>query len=336
MGEAPLLSVIIPAYNAETFVDIAYQCILDQNIEDVEVLFVDNNSTDATKEQVMAIVEKDPRAHYYLETVQGAAAARNKGLAHAKGTYVYMLDVDDQVFPDTLPILIDYLENNPAVDAIFGKMIKSNLGVSEIKKPDDETNVVTLHEKPYWGLQWFKDLKTVVGPPAFLYRRSVFETIGNYEIELRTGQDTALDIKLGMLCKVAHIDRYIYVYIKHNTSTTDRVKKTKARVFMQWPRFTKSHLPFYYNYEVSREYKHILFRRIFISFGKMLHLTKGVKARKELLKKMMDDVGAMYIPPNIKRMLTSIVYFNHTLVYKLYIRYIETGFINTYIDNLKK
>ena len=336
MKSQPLLSIIIPAYNAEAFIQTAYKCLIDQHIEDIELLFVDNNSTDSTKQCINDIVEKDDRAAYYLETIQGAAAARNKGLEHAKGTYIYMLDVDDQVFPDTLTILVDYLEKHKDVDAIFGKMLKSHESIEKAVKPQPDTDTVTIHEKPYWGLEWFRDLRTVVGPPAFLYRRSVFDVIGNYEIALRTGQDTALDIKLGMLCNVAQIDRYIYLYLKHNTSTTDRVKKATPRVFMQWPRFTKSHLTFYRSHEVPLEFKHILFRGIFVSFGKMLHLTKGVKARKELLQQMKVDVGDMFIPPKINRMLTSITYVNNTFVYKLYIRYIESGFINAYIETLKR
>jgi len=335
MKSQPLLSVIIPAYNAEAFIQTAYECILDQHIKDIEILFVDNNSTDDTKQCISEITAKDPRTTYYLATTQGAAAARNKGLEHAKGEYVYMLDVDDQVFPDTLSVLINYLEKHPAIDAIFGKMLKSHFGIKEAVKPEPDTDTITIHEKPYWGLKWFGDLRTVVGPPAFLYRRLVFETIGNYEIELRTGQDTALDIKLGMLCNIAHIDRCIYLYLKHNTSTTDKVKKVNPRVFMQWPRFTKSHLEFYRNHEAPHEFKRLLFRGIFISFGKMLHLTKGVKARQELLRKMQVDVGDMYIPPKILSMLKRIVFLNNALVYKLYIRHIESGFINVYIENLK-
>jgi hypothetical protein len=203
-----------------------------------------------------------------------------------------MLDVDDQVYPGALLSMKKVLDDYPKIDAVFGKMVKSYSSIEETAKPEMETNEVIFKEKPYWGLQWFSDLKTVVGPPAFLYRKNVFDKIGHYEIALRTGQDTALDIKLGMLCEVAFIDRYVYLYFKHGKSTTDSVKKKIEGTFMRWPRFATSHLPFYLMYEVPTEFKKILFKGIFRSIGKMLYLTAGFKQRNS--QKKNDCLSKLY------------------------------------------
>src|SRR5690606_10978216 len=109
---------------------------------------------------------------------------------------------------------------NPNVDAVVGKMVKSHKDLQNTVKPADETNEVTFKEKPYWGMKWFSSLRNVVGAAAFLYRKSVFDTIGNYNVNISMGTDTAVDIKLGMLCNVAYINTYIYLYFKHFDSIT--------------------------------------------------------------------------------------------------------------------
>lgn len=316
-----VFSIIIPVYNGADFIVKAYQSIIQQNIEDFEILFVDNNSTDASVEKIKEVQTKDTRVKLLKQTIQGAAAARNEGIEHAQGEYLYMFDVDDQIFPNALKKMKKVLDEHSETDAVFGKMKKSFQNIGELEKPSDETNEVVVKNKPYWGLRWFSDLRTVVGPPAFLYRREVFFKIGAYNVSLYTGEDTAFDIKLGMLCNVAFIDRYIYLYLKHNTSTTDRIKKKKDRVFMQWPRYVKSHLPFYIEHEVPYEFKQILFKTIFVSLGRMLNLTNGVKERQKLKKQLFKDIKLVKIPLLIRLYLEILIFFNFKYVFKFYIYY---------------
>lgn len=316
------ISIIIPVYNGEAFIKKSYEFILSQEITDIEIIYVDNNSRDSSIEEVKKLQVLDKRVMLFQQPIQGAAAARNMGLEKANGQYIYMLDVDDQVYPNALKSMRNVLDEYPEIDTVFGKMVKSHFDIHKTQKPERETNDIIFKEKPYWGLKWFSDLKTVVGPPAFLYRRSVFDTVGFYELPLRTGEDTALDIKLGMLCNVAFIDRYIYLYFKHNTSTTDAVKKKKDRSFMQWPRFTKSHLPFYLENPVPMEFKKILFKGIYGSMGRMLNLTIGFENRRVLKEQLFKDIRPLKTPWLLKRYLYILMLFNSSYAYKFYIYYL--------------
>src|SRR5690606_1246980 len=201
------LSVIIPVYNGADFIEKSYNSIINQQLADFEILYVDNNSKDNSVEKIESLIQTDARVKLLIQTKQGAAPARNKGIEKAQGDYMYLFDVDDEIYPGALKSMLEVLENHPNLDAVFGKMVKSNKGISEIIKPNDETFKTVLYDKPYWGLFWFASLKEVVGPPAFLYRASVFKKIGLYNETLRIGQDTALDIKLGMTCDIAFLDR---------------------------------------------------------------------------------------------------------------------------------
>ncbi len=316
------ISVIIPVYNGSQFINKSYHSIIDQGIEDVQILFIDNNSVDDSKKKIQDLQKVDTRIQLFEQSIQGAAAARNMGLEHAKCDYVYMLDVDDQIYPDTLISLMQVLENYPKMDAVFGKMVKSHTDIDKTKKPEKETNEVIIKEKPYWGLKWFSDLKTVVGPPAFLYRKNVFEKIGFYEINIPASEDTALDIKLGMLCNIAFIDKYVYLYFKHETATTQVIKKQTDRAFMQWPRYTKSHLLFYLNNEVPLDFKKTLFKGIYGSMGRMLNLTISIKKRVELKNQLFKDIEPLKTPGVLKSYLNILVYLNNPYIFKFYIYYL--------------
>lgn len=316
-----LLSVIIPVHNGANFIRTAYEDILNQELEDVEIFFVDNNSTDDSAQIMQVLSAEDPRVNVLSERIKGAAATRNRGLAEARGKYVYFLDVDDRIFPGALKAMIDVLETHPEYDAVFGKMFKSYKKLEEVFPMELGSGELLVKEKPYWGLQWLSDLSTTIGPPAFLYRRSVFEKIGPYEVELFGNEDTALDIKLGMLCDIVHLDRYVYLYLKHNQSTTDVMKKQQNRVFMMWPRLTKSHLPFYLEHEVPLRFKEILFRGILTGFGKMLYLTKKHSERKALYIQLKEDIKPMKIPGISSLLLRLLVLFQSRFLFKVYIYY---------------
>lgn len=324
MKNLPLISVIIPVYNAQNFIHNAFQFIKNQDVDlPLEIIFVDNNSTDNSFEMLSELNSSHEHVFVYQQTIQGAAATRNKGLQEARGAFIYFFDVDDQLFSDSLKALSQVLIENPSVEAVFGKMLKSNKSVSQINSPDlDETNQLILKERPYWGMKWFKNLSSVVGPPAFMYRKTVFDKIGHYEENLYTGEDTALDIKLGFLANIAKIDKYIYLYLKHDSSTTDILKKKKSREFMQWPRITKSHLPFYLSGYANKEFGKILYRKIFSSMGKMICEKKTYQQRKNVFKQLCQDIQPLKTPSLLKNALKILVVLPQGHLLKFYLYYL--------------
>src|SRR5690606_14694207 len=115
------LSVVIPAYNAVEFVDKSYESIINQNLTDFEIIYVDNNSTDATNKAIHQLLSRDNRVKLLLQPKQGADAARNMGIKAAKVEYIYVFDVDDEIYPDALSTMVKVLDDYKEVDAVFGK-----------------------------------------------------------------------------------------------------------------------------------------------------------------------------------------------------------------------
>lgn len=101
--KAPLVTVIVPAYNAEEYIEEALQSVLSQALWDLEVLVIDDGSTDSTAQ--LAEQFKDPRCRVIRKPNGGVSSARNAGLARASGKYISFLDADDRWRPRPLGVL---------------------------------------------------------------------------------------------------------------------------------------------------------------------------------------------------------------------------------------
>ena len=328
------LSVIIPVFNGEKYIRRAYDSVKSQNLEAYayEIIFVDNNSTDNSAILIDELIQIDCKVKSVNQPKQGEANARNKGIEKAQGDYIHQLDVDDELYPEALNKMIAILDENQEVDAVVGKMVKSGKDLANTIKPKDETNEVILKNKPYWGLKWFLNLGTVVGEAAFMHRKSVFEKIGNYNVNISMGTDTALDIKLGILCNVAHIDTYIYLYFKHFDSITAHSKRNLNQIFHLWSRTIEADLPLYYSHNIPLEYKRTLFRQVFSTMGKIIYYSDGFQTRYEVYKKIPLDVMPLKVPLLIRAYLFVLVIFPIKILLKFYVYYFSKWHVRRYMN----
>jgi len=116
-----MVSVIIPSYNRAHILKKAVISVLDQSFSDIEVIIVDDGSTDNTREVVASIL--DERLHYYYQENAGACVARNYGICVAKGEYIAFHDSDDLWKVDKLEIQMRALQLHNA-DIVFCKLLK--------------------------------------------------------------------------------------------------------------------------------------------------------------------------------------------------------------------
>ncbi|OBX23261.1 MULTISPECIES: glycosyltransferase family 2 protein [Bizionia] len=328
------LSVVIPVYNGENFIKRAYQSVKAQNLEaiDYEIIFIDNNSTDNSAGLIQELLETDSKVKLFVQPKQGEAHARNKGIEKAQGEYLHQLDVDDELYPKALNRMIDVLDKYPEVEAVVGRMVKSNEDLFNTVKPRDETHAVTFKEKPYLGLKWFLDLSSVVGEAAFMHRKSVFEKIGIYNTHISMGTDTALDIKLGMLCNVAYIDTYIYLYFKHFDSITSESKRKINQVHHLWSRTIEADLPLYYEHNLDEEYKVHLFNQVFNTMGKIIYYSDNFAERYMAFKKIPSQVSPLRVAFRIKLYLIVLVFLPIEILLKLYLYYLSKAYVQKHIS----
>ena len=98
--EAPTLSVVIPVYNAEPYLDECLSSVLESSFEDLEVICVNDGSTDGSPDMLESFARKDPRVSVIHQENQGVGMARNAGIRAARGTFIHLLDADDWVERD--------------------------------------------------------------------------------------------------------------------------------------------------------------------------------------------------------------------------------------------
>jgi len=113
----PSLSVIIPAYNAEPFIAATLKSVQAQTFRNIEILVVDDGSTDATAEIAGRFVAEDSRFRVLTKPNGGVGSARNRGLAEARGGFVAFLDADDLWHPEKLKAQFDALNRTGDVAA---------------------------------------------------------------------------------------------------------------------------------------------------------------------------------------------------------------------------
>jgi glycosyltransferase involved in cell wall biosynthesis len=131
----PAVSVIIPSYNHEAYVGAAVESVLAGSFEDLELIVVDDGSTDGSR-GVLETYRDDPRVVLHLQENRGAHAALNRGLELARGEIAFILDSDDAFDPERIGVLHDRLRSNPGA-AIASSWIRvvdaagSELGIKQ-------------------------------------------------------------------------------------------------------------------------------------------------------------------------------------------------------------
>ena len=110
-----LVSVIIPVYNGETFLQECLESVLNQSHNNLEVIVIDDGSKDNTATIIKKVQVSEPRVRYIFQKNQGVSTARNHGLSLASGQYVSFVDADDKLHPDMYKTLIQALKNDDSL-----------------------------------------------------------------------------------------------------------------------------------------------------------------------------------------------------------------------------
>ena len=113
------VSVIMPVYNAEDYLEESINCILNQTLTDLELICVDDGSTDSSLEILNRFRDMDDRVQVYHQENRGGGAARNKALTYTTGKYLYCMDADDMIKLDALERLYDVAEEKDVDFVIF-------------------------------------------------------------------------------------------------------------------------------------------------------------------------------------------------------------------------
>lgn len=207
------ISVVTTAYNIEKYVEKCLASLLAQTYEDIEVILVDDCSTDKTMEKVAMFA--DPRLTVISHTENmGAGWARRTGIANATGGYVITVDGDDWLAPDFIEKLAENAKETGA-DIVSG-------GITYVYDDFEQINRFFPHESE--GMQKFMDYagKKIVFLNNKLVRRSMYDTVP-YSTR-RYCEDTPVILPLLYYAnKVSYVDTQGYFYLQHGQSLCHKV-----------------------------------------------------------------------------------------------------------------
>jgi glycosyltransferase involved in cell wall biosynthesis len=222
----PLVSVIMPAYNAARLIAESIQSVIDQDYTHLEVIVVDDGSSDGTPEVAEQFGE---RVRVLRQKNAGPAAARNRGIAAAKGDFIAFLDADDVWLPGKIAMQVKYLQDHPDVGVVFGGFSRWYAEADgSFATPPTPINLNTSLKLVSEHTGWiYKDilLDSVICIITAMVRRSVIDTVGAFDESLVTGEDYDLWLRVSHQFRAAEIDRTLAYYRINSSSTTNVPRK---------------------------------------------------------------------------------------------------------------
>lgn len=237
-------SVIIPAYNAEEFLEEAVNSVLEQSIQDFEIIIIDDKSTDNTSKVIDSLMEKDQRVRKINHEVnKGRCGALNTGIREAKGEYIAFLDADDFMVQNRLKEESKFLDENPNTDLVYANLIANYETGSIVRKraiefKEDPKEILINSSKredldqlnPAQLLDPDKLKPGFIPGGSVMLRKSLFDSVGLDE-NLRNSEDYDLWLQIigkGFKIKKLELDAFVYRLHPNNKSKNKEKMKIAA------------------------------------------------------------------------------------------------------------
>ncbi len=218
--QSPLVSVVIPAHNSAQYICETAACVLAQ-MDDLELIVIDDGSRDNTVEVVAGLARQDARVSLIQQHQQGLGAARNAGIAVARGKYFTTIDGDDLWAPTKLVQQVAVLEASPARTI-------SLTGVRRFMSTPEGTKVWSVETRPPTLIAGPAKMAQLIGLSGAemvvfntaVFRREDIEELRGWSTEVWTAHDWELWLRAGHSFEFSSIDAPLLYYRKHAASLT--------------------------------------------------------------------------------------------------------------------
>src|SRR5438093_5486172 len=214
MSDQPLISVIIPSYNSAHFVLQAVQSALEQTYSPVEVIVVDDGSTDDTRER---LVPQNGRIRYVYQSNGGPSKARNRGIKEAQGDLIAFLDADDRWLPEKLQKQWKSLQGNPDACLVHTDLYRLYEPSGTIgHKYHDRKRLFS----GYCYSEFFWTNEVILS--TVLVTRQCLEKMGGFDEEIRRASTEDLDlwIRIARHFPLSYVDEPLVLYREHLTNAS--------------------------------------------------------------------------------------------------------------------
>jgi len=238
----PILSIIIPCFNAESTLESTLESVLNQDFQDWEAIIVNDGSVDSTGKIALKWINKDERFKYFSKINEGLGKTRNYGISKANGVYILPLDSDNLIEKDFVSSAIDVFEKNSKIGVIYGdaEYFGDKKGIWRV----DKYNFKKILEDNYIDA-------------CAIYRKSLWIEVGGYDenMPFQGNEDWDFWLAFGVLgVKFHHLNKITFKYFVSKNSMirsfTDKMHTSNTNYIFK--KYSEQYKKYYL--EREREY----------------------------------------------------------------------------------
>lgn len=208
----PLVSILVPCFNHERYIEECLLSILKQDYDNFELIVVNDGSTDASAEKIEAL-RQIYGFQFYQQDNQGVSAAVNTALNHASGEFVITHDSDDVMLAGRLCKQVAYLQEHPEVGLLGARAIYIDANGTPLKNSESRNTSVQT-----WTFEQLLANAHAVGAPVAMYRREAIDKVGGYDPSIKV-QDFQMTLKIAYLnYRIDILPDFVTLYRRHDTN----------------------------------------------------------------------------------------------------------------------
>ena len=215
MKEEPLVSIIIPTYNRKHLLQRAIDSCLSQTYKNIEIIIIDDHSTDGTNDSIKEYMQKDKRIRYCKNKAgkKGANAARNTGIGIARGEFLTFCDSDDYLLENSIEVRVAVFQKNPQIGLVYGD------AYCEVRK----RRVLWKYDR----LDMTDTRRYLLEELSLCQQNTIMVNIkflkktGKLDENLHGWTDDALVLQVGMKYPIQHCGEVVAVVVKSKISMTN-------------------------------------------------------------------------------------------------------------------
>lgn len=219
----PLISVILPVYNASNFLAETISSILEQTFKDFELIIINDGSTDTSEFIIKSF--QDPGIIYVKQENRGVGFSIRKGCEMAKGKYIARIDADDICMPNRFEIQIDYLRKNPDTVLVSSAVIYIDYAGNEIGR-----------SFPYssnWAILKKMKYSSTICHPAVMMQKKAYDLTGGYK-NVQPFEDLFLWLSLSKYGKLHNLKMPLIKYRILENSVSHEIPQHKKKILFEF------------------------------------------------------------------------------------------------------
>ena len=221
--QLPAVSVILPIYNAGSYLRDAIDSILAQSYTDFELLALDDGSTDDSLAILKEYESKDPRVKLFTRENRGLVATLNELIESAKGRYIARMDGDDICDPDRFEKQVRFMELHPdhvVVGSSFEKINESGQSIGEFKAPQEHQEIDVMNLAGH----------TSICHPTAMIRTTAIRQINGYDPATECAEDLDLWLRIAEIGELANLADVLVKYRMHDDSISEANRLTQEQL----------------------------------------------------------------------------------------------------------